>query len=65
MTQIETQTPTMASFRRIPMHAIRAVAERIAERLHLEKIILFGFSPSSSGQGAHCLCPRVKHTNLW
>jgi predicted nucleotidyltransferase len=32
----------MASFRRIPMRAIRAVAERIAEKFQPEKIILFG-----------------------
>ncbi len=36
------QAPNVNEYQRIPMHSIRAVAQRIAERFHPEKIILFG-----------------------
>jgi predicted nucleotidyltransferase len=37
-----TQAPKSSTYHRIPMRAIRAVAERIAKKFHPEKIILFG-----------------------
>lgn len=37
-----TQVSNVNEWRRIPMRAIRAVAKRIAEKFHPEKIILFG-----------------------
>ena len=39
---METKVPNLNERRRIPMRAIRAVVEQIAEKFQPEKIILFG-----------------------